>query len=143
MIQESLFHSQVTIPSLDQDYHTLTASVLQNSRYPLCSTLENGNNYIWRGVFFFIEFNDREHLRTISLEDMRDEFNWYFDLATEGSIFPNHAVVIPKIQAVADLIFTPEFIYLDHSTFATELLNRTPPYLIYTDHSNSSSPFII
>jgi hypothetical protein len=79
----------------------------------------------------------------ISIEDIRDEFNWYFKLATEGSVFPNNAVIIPKIQAAADLIFIPEFIHLDHLTFANELLKCISERVICIDTSNSSREFIV
>jgi hypothetical protein len=62
-----------------------------------------------------------------NLKETRDEFNWYLSLVTRDSMYPYNAVLIPKIEAVADLLFQESNFYAFHDVLAAKLLERIPP----------------
>ena len=61
------------------------------------------------------------------MNDMRDEFDWYLSLATQGSMYPYTTVLIPKIEAIANLLFTKDIFYASNDRLAAKLLERKFP----------------
>ena len=56
------------------------------------------------------------------MDELRDEFKWYFALATKNAMYPYNAVLIPKIEAVANMIFQEDNFYAPNDIFAAKLL---------------------
>jgi hypothetical protein len=59
--------------------------------------------------------------------DMRDEFDWHSSLATQNSVYPYNAILIPKIEAIANLLFTKDIFYASNDRLAAKLLERRFP----------------
>ena len=62
-----------------------------------------------------------------NMSDMRDEFDWYLSLATENSMYPYNKVLIPKIDAISNLLFTKDIFYTSNDRLAAKLLERQSP----------------
>jgi len=59
------------------------------------------------------------------MNDLQDEFNWYLELATQGSLYPYSKSMLPKIKVIAKTLFTEENFYDMHDVLAAKLLNST------------------
>ncbi len=62
-----------------------------------------------------------------NMTDMRDEFDWYLSLATQNSMYPYNTVLIPKIEAISNLLFTKDVFYTSNDRLAVKLLERKSP----------------
>ena len=58
------------------------------------------------------------------MNDMRDEFDWYLSLATQNPMYPYNTVLLPKIEAIAHLLFTKDVFYTSNDRLAAKLLER-------------------
>lgn len=88
---------------------------------------ESGNLSVFKGLFRCVLINrPTENKLKSDINDLRDEFNWYFELATQRSSYPYPKSMLGKIGVIADMIFTESNFYDSHDILAAKLLNRTP-----------------
>jgi hypothetical protein len=63
-------------------------------------------------------------------EQLKEQFERQLEVAKLQSTYPYHKDIIPKIEAIADLIFHNDTVYLSHSSLATRLLACISPFKV-------------
>ena len=61
----------------------------------------------------------------VSRRRLRDRFNACLERELKTSIFPHHQVLVPQIEAIANLVFQKDMIYAHHALFSQYLHSCT------------------
>ena len=110
---------------LELEYHTSNVVRRDMLKRQFSTLRENGNCYGYTGILLTVTRLVNNRGAPDSIADMtalREEFSLQISNATSNTLFPYYTAVIPKIQAIADLIFTEDMFYAPHDIFVAELL---------------------